>query len=109
MAVAVVQIRQVRMIVSLRDMTMSMPVPCRGRQVGMVMIVMTVIVRVLVLVLDRLVHVNVRMAVHRQERYTRREEQPRCQVDDGERFSQEQGGEDDAEERRGRECDLRAS
>ena len=94
MPVTVVQVRPMGMVVRHRHVIVSVPASPRDGQVGMLVIVMPVLVRlfvpVLMLVLDRLVPVNVCMALKSKEADACTEQQSRPQVDEGERFPEKQ-------------------
>ena len=77
-----------------RHVTVPVPASPRDGQAGMLVIVMPVLVRLFVpvfmLVLDRLVPVNVCMALESKEADARTEQQSGPQVDEGKRFPEKQ-------------------
>lgn len=98
MRVSVVKVRPVRMRVHYGLVLMSMRVPGRRRQSWMPVIVMLIIMPVRVFVHNDLMFVYVSMALQAEQADASDEEQCRAQVNETERFPEEEHGEDNAEE-----------
>ena len=77
-----------------------------GRQTGMAMVVVTVVMAVDVLVAKRLVHVGMNVALRQKKRYRGDEQSSRHKMSDRERLMENRGRQGNPDERRAGEDDL---
>lgn len=108
MAMPVVEVRPVRMGVDHGVVAVPVGVPGHGGELGMTVRVVSVIVAVGVLVLERGVNVEVPVALTGEQSDAGEEECPGGQVNETQRLAEPRDGEDDAEERGAGEGDLGA-